>query len=139
MKRSLKKTFAAVLSAAVMFSSITPVNVLAAPSDDCMHTRKNVNAEAGTDCNTQGTIAHWHCDECSKDFDAEIGGNVLSEDDLKGEFGAHTLGSLVAGEAGTDCEHEGTVDHYTCSTCNKNFADDQAAEELDSISDGTFG
>ncbi|MCM1287286.1 MAG: hypothetical protein NC240_03170, partial [Clostridium sp.] len=56
-----------------------------------------------------------------------------------GTFGAHTLGSLVAGEAGTDCEHEGTVDHYTCSTCNKNFADDQAAEELDSISDGTFG
>ena len=42
----------------------------------------------------------------------------------------HALKYVAAVEA--TCEKAGSVEHWTCSRCHKNFADDKAAEELES-------
>ena len=43
----------------------------------------------------------------------------------------HSLEYVAAVEA--TCEKAGSVEHWTCSRCHKNFADDKATEELESI------
>ncbi len=42
-----------------------------------------------------------------------------------GELADHTYGSLITGTAAT-CITDGTIDHYTCSVCSKNFDENKA-------------
>ena len=46
---------------------------------------------------------------------------------------------LVPAAAGVDCEHTGTIAYYECSICSARFADENAAETISDVDDGTFG
>ncbi len=54
------------------------------------------------------------------------------------DYGAHNYGDLIKAEDPT-CEEPGTVAHYTCSVCEKNFANDEEKTELKSIVDPKLG
>ena len=47
--------------------------------------------------------------------------------------------TFVPAAAGVDCEHTGTIACYECSICGGRFADENAAEAIDDVDDGTFG
>ena len=89
------------------------------------HTMSYVEEVAST-CETAGTVAHWHCDECGKDYADEAGEEELS--DLALPLAAHTLSHTD--EVPSTCVKAGTAEYWHCSVCNKNFADEAAEEEL---------
>ena len=89
------------------------------------HTMSYVEEVAST-CTEAGTVAHWHCDECGKDYADEAGEEELS--DLALPLAAHTLTHVE--EVASTCVVAGTAEYWHCSVCDKNFADEEGSEEL---------
>ena len=138
-----------------------------------------INEVAAT-CTKQGTLGHYHCNVCGKDFDADhnvlnslviekaahsftvmksdatthwykcetcdtINGKVAHSggaatclekakcsvcNTAYGELGDHAYGTLIS-EVEPGCETTGSVEHYTCSVCEKSFDADK--KELETI------
>ena len=81
--------------------------------------------EISATCTVDGTLGHYHCSVCNKNFDAgknELGSIVISA--------SHNYGAWI-NEIPATCTIDGTLGHYYCSVCNKNF--DTGRNELGSI------
>ncbi|MCM1495680.1 MAG: hypothetical protein NC089_07780, partial [Bacteroides sp.] len=65
MNRGLKRAMAAVLSTAVICSSMAPVNVFAIELGDCEHSDATLEASTAATCNADGIAAYWTCTDCS--------------------------------------------------------------------------
>ncbi len=74
-----------------------------------------ISATAPT-CERDGSVAHYHCARCDKNFDAEKA--ELSSVTLPA---GHTLVSVPARAA--DCDTDGVLAHENCTVCGKNFID----------------
>ncbi len=72
-------------------------------------------------CEEAGTLGHYHCDACNKDFDAAK--NVLSSLVITAK--GHNYGTWIT-EIPATCEETGTLGHYHCDACNKNFDNNKA-------------
>ena len=69
-------------------------------------------------CDENGTLGHYHCNSCDKDFDEN--GEELT--DLAIEAG-HTYGEWND-EIPATCTENGTVEHYFCDECDTYFDED---------------
>ena len=76
-------------------------------------------------CTADGTLGHYNCAVCDKNFDAEY--NELASLTIKG---GHNYGAWIE-KIDATCTKDGTLGHYTCSVCNKNFDADH--KELASL------
>ena len=82
--------------------------------------------EISATCESEGTLGHYNCSVCYKNFDADK--NVLES--LVIEALGHNYGEWI-GEIPASCEGEGTLGHYNCSVCDKDFdADKNVLESL---------
>ncbi len=97
-----------------------------ASGDPIEHTYGDLVAEVSSTCTATGTLAHYTCSVCNKNFDESK--NELAS--LEIPMAEHTYGALIA-EVSATCEATGTKAHYTCSVCNKNF--DENKTELTSL------
>ncbi|MBQ4570877.1 MAG: hypothetical protein IJB21_04220 [Bacilli bacterium] len=66
-------------------------------------------------CIKEGTVEHYHCDECGKNFDMNYG----EIEDLTIEKSDHEY--IFVEEIPATCKKEGTIKHYHCDVCGKNF------------------
>ena len=66
-------------------------------------------------CIKDGTVEHYHCDECGKNFDMNYG----EIEDLTIEKSDHQY--IFVEEIPATCKEEGTIKHYHCDVCGKNF------------------
>ena len=66
-------------------------------------------------CIKEGTVEHYHCDECGKNFDMNYG----EIEDLTIEKSDHEY--IFVEEIPPTCKEEGTIKHYHCDVCGKNF------------------
>ena len=66
-------------------------------------------------CIKEGTVKHYHCDECGKNFDMNYG----EIEDLTIEKSDHDY--IFVEEIPATCKEEGTIKHYHCDVCGKNF------------------
>ena len=66
-------------------------------------------------CIKEGTVQHYHCDECGKNFDMNYG----EIEDLTIEKSDHEY--TFVEEIPATCKEEGTIKHYHCDVCGKNF------------------
>ena len=66
-------------------------------------------------CIKEGTMEHYHCDECGKNFDMNYG----EIEDLTIEKSDHKY--IFVEEIEPTCKDEGTHKHYHCDVCGKNF------------------
>ena len=72
--------------------------------------------ELSPTCEKEGILAHYHCDQCDKDFDKNL--NEITK--LSIEALGHTYGEWID-EVSSTCEKEGKLAHYHCEICVKNF------------------
>lgn len=79
-------------------------------------------AEVPATCMSTGTKAHWHCNVCNGDFDAQ---NVKLDDlTIAIDSTVHSFGTLIA-EAPATCTSTGYAPHYECSVCHKLFNEEK--------------
>ena len=71
--------------------------------------------EVAPSCIKEGTVEHYHCDECGKNFDMNYG----EIEDLTIEKSDHEY--IFVEEIPATCKEEGTIKHYHCDVCGKNF------------------
>ena len=99
-------------------------------TEKAAHTPTQVAAVAPT-CTTTGTKAHWECSVCHKKFMTQECTSEVTDADLIEAKAAHTTSKVDAVAA--TCETAGTIEHWTCSVCHKNFAEQAGTNELSSI------
>ena len=76
-------------------------------------------------CTADGTLGHYNCAVCDKNFDAEY--NELASLTIKG---GHNYGKWIE-KVDATCAKDGTLGHYHCAVCDKNF--DAEYKELASL------
>ena len=75
-------------------------------------------------CIKEGTIKHYHCDECGKNFDMNYG----EIEDLTIEKSDHEYGSMYWGKSPSFWE-DGNIEYYFCEECEKYFDADYTEVE----------
>ena len=77
-------------------------------------------------CIKEGTVEHYHCDECGKNFDMNYG----EIEDLTIEKLDHNYGSMYWGKSPSFWE-DGNIEYYVCDGCGKYF--DKDYNEVESV------
>ena len=75
-------------------------------------------------CIKEGTIKHYHCDVCGKNFDMNYG----EIEDLTIEKSDHEYGSMYWGKSPSFWE-DGNIEYYYCEECEKYFDSDYTEVE----------
>ena len=79
------------------------------------------NVKVDATCTEDGTIEHWHCSSCGKNF---------SDEDCKTEVtnlvipATNHEGKVHHAKVEATCVNEGTIEYWSCSACDKNFSDE---------------
>ena len=93
------------------------------------HNMTHYDATAAT-CATAGTIEFWQCAICNKFYSDANGATEVAEADLETALAAHNYGEWIP-QIDATVDAEGTLGHYHCNVCGKNFDEDH--NEMDSI------
>ena len=104
-----------------------PIDDVTIPVIGHSHTLVKVDAVEAT-CTIEGTVEHYHCEECGKNFEDEAGTKELATIIIPA---SHKL-TKIEGKAAT-CTEKGIAEHYHCEVCNKDFADENGQAELESV------
>lgn len=88
----------------------TVIEEVAPLGHDLMH------VDAVLHCETDGTMAHDHCDRCNKDF---IGGQEIAAEDLVVTHTGHQYYAVM--EKAPTCTEAGTMMHLHCDGCGENL------------------
>jgi len=96
---------------------------ISTPADLQNHTKINFNAEVLGTCVTQGTLAHYSCESCSKLFSDENCSNEIFIDSINSGYGAHKNVSHT-NETPSTCTTFGTYEHWYCTDCNQYSKDE---------------
>lgn len=96
------------------------------------HTIVAVNAKEAT-CTEDGNTAHYKCSVCEKLFSDEEGATEITVDSTVIAKEGHAMTHHEAVPA--TCTEDGTLEYYSCSRCNKNFADENGTTEKTSTVD----
>lgn len=95
------------------------------------HNYGELIAEVPAKCNATGTVAHYHCDVCNKDFNADKTAELTAEQLVIAiDPTAHNYGELVA-EVPATCTANGTKAHFVCAHCNQWFDAEKVAHEAE--------
>lgn len=100
------------------------------PDATCQHTNLSHETETGSTCNVHGHTEYWFCGDCNKYFANEACTVETTLAAVTKAYGEHKYGEWI-GEEPANCTDNGTLGHYHCSVCQKNFDADK--EELDSL------
>ena len=107
-------------------TEVKDLATLKTEKDPANHTDvKKVDAKEST-CTVKGTVAHWHCEGCGKNYSDEKCDNELKS--IEAPLKAHET-VLVEAVAAT-CAEEGMKEYYNCSVCKQTFADKGATKEV---------
>lgn len=107
-------------------TEVKDLATLKTDKDPANHTGvKKVEAVEST-CTVNGTVAHWHCEGCGKNYSDETCKSELKT--LEASLKAHET-EMVKAVAAT-CSEEGMKEYYQCSVCEHTFADKEATEEV---------
>lgn len=91
------------------------------------HSYGSLIAKVPATCKSEGSIAHYTCSVCTKNFDESK--NEVSSLAIGIDASAHT--KLVKTEAKTEtCEEAGNIDYWTCEGCNKIYGDEEATTQI---------
>ena len=88
-------------------------------------------------CTENGVKEYWTCSVCNDKFSDTQGKNEIADfDTWKAEAGkipatGHTM-TKTAAKAAT-CTEDGVEEYWTCSTCHKNFSDEQGKTEISDL------
>ena len=91
------------------------------------HSIKAVEAKDPT-CTEDGNIAHYKCNVCGTLFSDEEGKTEVAYEDVAITALPHSLVKTDRQEE--TCTEDGNIEYYTCSVCNKLFADEEATTEI---------
>ena len=100
------------------------------------HTIVAVNAKEAT-CTEAGNTAHYKCSVCGKLFSDEEGTTEITSESTVVAAKGHEMTHHEAVPA--TCTEDGTLEHYSCSVCKKNFEDENGTAELTSVVDTKKG
>lgn len=100
------------------------------PDATCQHTNLSHETETSSTCNVHGHTEYWFCGDCNKYFANEACTVETTLAAVTKAYGEHKYGEWI-GEEPANCTDNGTLGHYHCSVCQKNF--DAEKEELDSL------
>ena len=100
------------------------------PDATCQHTNLSHETETSSTCNVHGHTEYWFCGDCNKYFANEACTVETTLAAVTKVYGEHKYGEWI-GEEPANCTDNGTLGHYHCSVCQKNF--DAEKEELDSL------
>ena len=90
------------------------------------HSPQRVYASSST-CTEEGKISHFYCAGCEKYFaDASLRTELSREEVFSAKL-PHTPTKTEA--KATSCDAMGNIEYWTCSVCNKTFADADCTEE----------
>lgn len=78
------------------------------------------------DCETSGSVEHWHCVVCGKDFADADGGQELESVTIAASGHSLAYHERVAPTYGA----EGRAAHYACAVCGKLFLDEAAEQPV---------
>ena len=107
-------------------TEVKDLATLKTEKDPANHTKvESVKAVEST-CTVNGTVAHWHCEGCGKNYSEEKCENELKS--LEAPLKAHTTVKVDAVAA--TCAEEGMQGYYKCSVCKQTFADKEATKEV---------
>ena len=81
------------------------------------HNTTHVDAIPAT-CKTTGTVEHWHCNTCNKDFADEASTTALTDLTTPKDPTNHTGGTEVRSAAEATCEKTGYTGDTYCLGCN---------------------
>ena len=91
------------------------------------HSYGSLIAKVPATCKSEGSIAHYTCSVCAKNFDESK--NEVSSLVIGIDASAHT--KLVKTEAKAEtCEEAGNIDYWTCEGCNKIYGDEEATTQI---------
>ena len=79
------------------------------------------------DCENDGNIAYYKCENCNKLFSDEACKNEISADSVIVKA-HHNLDKVEAVLA--SCDKDGNIEYYKCSVCNKYFSDKDGKNEI---------
>ncbi len=94
--------------------------------DPTNHSKVNKVDAVESTCTVKGTVEHWHCEGCGKNYRDEACKNELES--LEAPLKTHAT-ELVEAVAAT-CAEEGMKEYYQCSVCKQTFADKEAKTEV---------
>ena len=79
------------------------------------------------DCENDGNIAYYKCENCNKLFSDEACKNEISADSVivKAHHNLNKVDAKVE-----DCLNPGNIDYYVCSVCDKYFSDAEGKNEI---------
>ena len=77
-------------------------------------------------CEEEGVVAHYHCEECGKNFNPNYG-EVETVSIPKAE---HEYGSMYWGKS-ANFFHDGNIEYYQCAVCEKYF--DEEYNEVETV------
>lgn len=110
-------------------TEVKDLATLKTEKDPANHTKvESVKAVEST-CTVNGTVAHWHCEGCGKNYSEEKCENELKS--LEAPLKAHTTVKVDAVAA--TCASEGMKEYYKCSVCEKTFEDTEATKEITNL------
>lgn len=90
------------------------------------HTLRKVYERDAT-CLQDGCVTHWECTGCGQYFLDAIGKTTATYDEVFCKTLDHSLVKTDAVSA--NCDHDGSKEFWTCSSCGKLFADANGAKE----------
>lgn len=77
-------------------------------------------------CEEEGVVAHYHCEECGKNFNPNYG-EIETVSIPKAE---HEYGSMYWGKS-ANFFHDGNIEYYQCAVCEKYF--DEEYNEVETV------
>lgn len=83
-------------------------------------------------CTKEGNIEYWYCQEIDKYFTDEALTQETTLNDVIIPATGHDLTKVEAKES--TFTEKGNIEHYHCSLCNNNFADEQGNEMIKDVS-----
>ena len=97
--------------------------------DLAAHTLTHVDETPAT-ATTTGVKAHWHCDDCDKNFADKNGTTEMTNTDLTIPVIGHTHTLIRVPEVPATATAAGVKEHWHCDGCGKNFADENGETEM---------
>ena len=131
--KKISESFAATIPAALPSGATKNFSISFALTSDkgiyeAVHHEQNVNL-----CTENYySVRCWECTGCGYFFlNADMSGDKLTKDNVYFPPVGHKLNNIPA--KGPTCVAKGTVEHWHCERCTRNFGDEQGTSELTTI------
>ena len=106
--------------------------------DKLPHSLTHIDETPATETE-EGVKEHWHCEGCGKNFADENGTTEMTDTDLTIPVIGHTHTLAHIPEVPATETAAGTKEHWHCSGCGKDFADENGTTEITDLTIPVIG